>query len=579
MYTYKPLLSPKEFRLLELLPGSVNDEIQCILNHESLVQHQPYSAASFTWGDPTLIGAAKLDGADVPVRDNLYQLLRHLRQPHSSLILWIDALCINQENIPEKNIQVPLMGQIYSSANSVFVWLGLHADGSEQYFRSLSSRSKPRLDSEAQRDTPSGDDSRLNEQATHLYSRPYWSRTWIVQEIVLASDLTIFCGNRSCHWSTFVSGPSGYQERNPNDPLAPDHAFVNTVALRQAGTATKLRRLLFRFRMTYCFDPRDRVYSLLNFAEDTRDKDHGIIADYSSTIEALFVQTLAFCSGHGCRALISGQTAVECLRFCDALATRLGAGLEPSLDCAKDALRSRSNPVLSARLACKTYYVSLNRFARIAPNAASDVASDFLGASIPLLGESHTPPRPLLRHHVRSIPAKETFVLCTLDTGIKLSNIVFTVDFDSPNEAKYQICYVCTHNTDEDDESYDHYTIAGLGLISSRSGTVYDNTQFKDIHDICTFLDSHLQSLKGREVSDSVSAYIMEITLQELVAICQLARTTGAYLPWTLSKASTVDHWQEPRDAYSIWKKHIIQYSSGKSHTISLKYLGSSLGW
>ncbi|KAJ3571808.1 hypothetical protein NPX13_g5255 [Xylaria arbuscula] len=446
------------------------------------------------------------------------------------------------------------MGQIYAGATSVFVWLGLHANGSEQYFESLSSRSQPPLEREAQGGTPSADSSIIKEQATHLYSRPYWSRTWIVQEIVLASDLTVFCGDRSCHWSTFVSGPSGYQARTPNDPLAPDHAFVNTVALRQAGTSTKLRRLLFRFHMTYCFDPRDLVYSLLNFAEDTSGQDHGIVVDYSSTIEALFVQTLAFCSGQGCRSLLSGQTAVECLRFCDTLATRLRAELEPSLDCAKDALQTGSNLVLSARLTRKVYYVSLNRFARIVPSPTGDVVTDFTEANGPLAAQSNMPLRPLLSYHVRSIPAKESFNLCTFDEGIKPSNLVFTVDFDSPNKPNYQLCCVCTHITDEDDDSYDHYIITGLGLVPYQSGTIHDNTQHRAMRDTCTFLDNHLQSLRGREISDSVAAYVMELTLQELVAICQLGRITGAYLPWALSEASTIDHWQEPRDANTVWR-------------------------
>ncbi|KAI0454981.1 heterokaryon incompatibility protein-domain-containing protein [Xylaria acuta] len=556
MHTYRPLLVPNEFRLLELLPGRADEDICCVLTHESLLHHPPYFAVSYTWGSPKSTGEVKLDGVGVPVRDNLYQLLRHLRRLDSSLILWIDALCIDQSSIPEKNIQVPLMGQIYSSAESVFVWLGLHADGSELYFDSLATRDGPRLGHAMQTSTTSMAIPTTQDRATRLYGRPYWSRTWIVQEIVLASDLTVFCGDRSCHWSAFVSGPSGYNKRTPNDPTAPYHAFVNTVALRQAGTTTKLRRLLFRFHMTYCFDPRDLVYSLLNFAEDTRDQNHGIIVDYSCTIEALFVQTLAFCSGLSCRAMVSGQTAVECLRFCDTLATRLGAELEPSIDCAEDALRARSNPVLVTRLTCQSYFVSLKRFARITPEPARAGGGDSSRSGVPSPAEINKPSQAPTKYNARSIPAKESLSLWSFNLSLESSDAVYAVDFDSPNEPSYRLCCVCkpTHyDTDGDGVKYYRYNIAGLGVVSNQSSDIHDSAQNHEIHEICAFLDRRLQSLIGREVSDSLSGYIMELTLQELVGVCQFARTTGAYLPWALSKASTVDHWREPRDAYSVW--------------------------
>jgi len=296
-----------------------------MLAHKSLTELPQYFAVSYTWGAPELAREVEVDGITIPVRENLFQLLRHLRQPYSSLVLWIDALCVDQSSIPEKNIQVPLMGQIYSFAKSVFVWLGLHADGSEHLFDSGPVDNQFQL--KCGGGTPGLSTSISTTVATDasgsLYTRAYWTRTWIVQEIVLASRVDVFCGDRFCNWYFFISHTC---EKSEYDRTASDYAIRNIVAFRNMGQRMPLRCLLFRFHMTRCFDPRDLVYSLLNIAADTRDQDHGITVDYSSSIETLFVQTLAFCSAPSCITVFgqAGGRAIECLRFCDTLAARLG---------------------------------------------------------------------------------------------------------------------------------------------------------------------------------------------------------------------------------------------------------------
>ncbi|GAP86975.1 putative heterokaryon incompatibility protein [Rosellinia necatrix] len=541
MYTYRPLQEQKEFRLLKLLPGGPDEAIQCALSHESLEQPPPYYAVSYTWGSPDVAGEVTLDGCAVPVRENLHQFLRHVRDPGASLALWVDALCIDQGSIPERNRQVPLMGEIYARARTVLVWLGAHADGSERFFDAVAARDPARVDA--------------RDAADRLYARPYWARAWIVQEVVLAADLRMLCGDRACDWADLHLW--GGRLRTPNDPAAADHAFVNVVALRQAGTITKLRRLLFRFHETRCADPRDRVYSLLGFAEDTRGGDggdaaHGIVVDYACPIEALFVQTLAFCSGLSCRSLLSNQSAVECLRFCDTLATRLGAELEPSLRYAADALRTRSIPVLVARLTQKAYFANLKRLARLVPEPACDDPPP--PTTTQHLDNSR---RALARYSIRSVLAKGPLSLWSFDRFTEPSHVVFAVDLDSPNEPRYQLCCICKpnhHDTDADGVKYYRYHIAGLGIVPDQGGAAEAGAEHDDIYEKCAFVDGHLRSLDGLEVAESLAGFMLELTLQELVGICQFARITGVYLPWALSEASPVDHWQEPRDIFSIWK-------------------------
>lgn len=87
-----------------------------------------FNALSYTWGDDVPIKRIWIDGAWMLIRDHLWDFLQHCAEilfPKMGQVrLWIDAICINQEDIHEKNIQVRMMGDIYTSATEVLVWLG-----------------------------------------------------------------------------------------------------------------------------------------------------------------------------------------------------------------------------------------------------------------------------------------------------------------------------------------------------------------------------------------------------------------------------------------------------------------------
>lgn len=132
-HSYRPL-SPDSIRLLRLLPSEErNAPIQCQLIDYSLQKpgRHPYDALSYVWGstdNPRFISVGK---HDLPVTENLHKALSHLRYDKFERILWVDALCINQEDEREKERQIPLMPRIYGQATSVIVWLGEAADNSD----------------------------------------------------------------------------------------------------------------------------------------------------------------------------------------------------------------------------------------------------------------------------------------------------------------------------------------------------------------------------------------------------------------------------------------------------------------
>jgi hypothetical protein len=139
-FPYEPLDTEKlEIRVVVLRAGLAPSPIKCDLEHVTTTKalqkkkkapHPSYKALSYTWGPPEVHKTIFLNGIEVQVRENLWQALQHLRSPDADLRLWIDAMCINQDHIPERNQQVSRMGTIYGMAKEVIVWLGPEKDDS-----------------------------------------------------------------------------------------------------------------------------------------------------------------------------------------------------------------------------------------------------------------------------------------------------------------------------------------------------------------------------------------------------------------------------------------------------------------
>jgi hypothetical protein len=330
-FTYQSLQEPMDFRLLEILPGERDEGLKCFLTHSSLTSHPDYYAVSYTWGTPGIFQEIELGGMAHAIQANLFDFLQQLRVTYTAVVLWVDALCINQDDILEKNIQVPLMGSIYSYAKAVLVWLGPQADGSEEYFDSCNQilSQSPSLRLSILRNVDSDATAHISAVMKSLQRRAYWTRTWIIQEIVLASDIHIFCGDRSSHWPNFFLAMPDHDTDNQAVGMKnPTHPFGKLKKLRTIATRLTLRQLLFQCHMSKCFEPRDLIYALLNIVKDTKDDPGSIVVDYSCSLETLFLQCMSCC------ALLQ-YDGIPCLQFCDTLATRLGVDLGRALGCAK----------------------------------------------------------------------------------------------------------------------------------------------------------------------------------------------------------------------------------------------------
>jgi hypothetical protein len=198
-FRYARSISDGEIRIFELQPGDGADEILGSLKVVSLTnpEVEVYNALSYTWGSeyPSQYSIL-VDGQPFEVRKNLFDALQQLRCSDRQR-LWIDAICINQADEEEKKAQIPLMSSIFSDADTVEIWLGTDEDNGELGLRSLNSGELEAIAT-----------FEIICAVIDLLQRPWFSRTWIIQELLLSSNDAAFvnCGSIRIPWSGFSSG-------------------------------------------------------------------------------------------------------------------------------------------------------------------------------------------------------------------------------------------------------------------------------------------------------------------------------------------------------------------------------------
>jgi hypothetical protein len=121
---YSPLSDSNEIRLLDLQPRRPGEGIKCTARHVKLSEKPQYEALSYMWG-PKEHKKIEINGTVVEVRQNLGDALLELRLEKDTRTLWIDAVCINQDDVSERNHQVAQMGTIYKRSVRCVAWLGL----------------------------------------------------------------------------------------------------------------------------------------------------------------------------------------------------------------------------------------------------------------------------------------------------------------------------------------------------------------------------------------------------------------------------------------------------------------------
>jgi len=228
-YKYAPLPDAKSIRLLLLNPSTINTEVlHGTFEICSLEGDLDFEALSYTWGEPEFPRVIEIGEHTIAITENLFAALKRFRLEDKTRKLWIDAICISQSDDREKSSQVALMAEIYRRAKVVLGWLG---DGDEASTKALDhfgelAKSAPHfgLDREVghriylqnpgklPRGTEAEVSTLLHAAKAHkvelIYSRPWFTRIWIVQEVVLAREIVLFSGNTSIRWPVFAAAVS-----------------------------------------------------------------------------------------------------------------------------------------------------------------------------------------------------------------------------------------------------------------------------------------------------------------------------------------------------------------------------------
>lgn len=191
-------------RLLVIKPSNGSDAelIECNLATHDMRSIPQYEALSYVWGDPNDTSDILLNGYTHKVTVNLERALRNMRveDGKSELVLWVDALCINQANLAERGIQVSQMGNIYLNASRVRVWLGDADTNTETAAKVLDALSKDHsihwesgssIDRNTVCKTFSIDHGDLFLGVKRILNSPWLERVWTYQEAMLAADITM----------------------------------------------------------------------------------------------------------------------------------------------------------------------------------------------------------------------------------------------------------------------------------------------------------------------------------------------------------------------------------------------------
>jgi hypothetical protein len=318
MYKYQSLARTKSIRLLQITK-TVRRGVVLEMVPVDLDVAPSFRCVSYTWGDLPLDHAIVIDGQLIPISAVVRQLIANLASYEYRKLVWIDAVCINQNDAAEKSHQVQLMRDIFHKAESVLIWLGELPSPYDQQVRScqkISFRRQPDILDFCFNSLPFElllwncrqkiDDKRLCEMIYNtVLGHTFWYRCWIIQEITVSSKLQVLCGSLSTSWDQLVKfvGDIQHQDEMRNDgerkyagPRHPEgiKQILLLEDIRQGfgedDDVWDLAGILRKCAHFKATDQRDRVYALLSLVRK-RERDL-VIPDYSDRNAPWYVSSL-----------------------------------------------------------------------------------------------------------------------------------------------------------------------------------------------------------------------------------------------------------------------------------------------
>ena len=277
---------PLRVRLVELLEPIPGGRVRLTMVEDVDLCEYEYSALSYEWGEKTLSDEVEVNGSKMSVQRNLYLFLQTLN--HKSYArLWVDAICIDQTNPRERTHQVSRMGEIYARASRVLAWLGPSCTRDEARFIQMCNSESTYTDRNKEHIRHEDEISSILKQ---LCQRRYWSRLWILQELLLNADVMLFCGVDDMRLGSFLVSCSVYNpvllETEATSHFARffDYYRKHTKSSRN----TCLLYVIQYFASAKCKLLHDKVYGLLGLAHSGLPRT----IDYDLPIESVFLDIL-----------------------------------------------------------------------------------------------------------------------------------------------------------------------------------------------------------------------------------------------------------------------------------------------
>lgn len=330
-YNYKPFNYNQDIRVLKIFHGPKDGPLECMLfasalpsTEQSRTKTHNYWALSYWWGEPdeepthriTMYDEVNVQGetqiqmtpfnssGTFYVRHNLDAALRIFRSETEDVVIWVDALCINQgkepEALKEKTAQVARMHEIYSEADYVCIWLGAGKNETAETFEFL----RTILDLSKLDDLVKKPETAEKWMlVVNLMKNRWFSRRWVIQELALAKSATVRWGDEKMQWSDFADAIALFMtkhdeikailgKRKPTKSDSTTHTGVGALDPRALGANTLVAATssLFRksddgkilqrlvnlevlvsslFMVFEASEPRDTVYAVLSLAKDT----------------------------------------------------------------------------------------------------------------------------------------------------------------------------------------------------------------------------------------------------------------------------------------------------------------------
>ena len=285
-----------------------------------------YQAISYAWGNTDLTQQLFFPAGSLWLTASLYGALRRFREEDRPVRLWADAICINQDDFAEKNIQVDIMHRIYSQAEGVKVWLGesvrsdpmafwtleklaepVHDNNKLRYFESLAAKPERHVSCLCCEERfYMAEDPCVEALASLriLGSRPWFRRVWVVQEAMLSKALTFYCGRHTISSLTLIHGLTLHEqyEQSYGRSLPLDMSLLSIIAIAVCnrrnedpyGVRSKRRllQMLVKTSSQCATDVRDRVFAIRKVANVVDVQQ--LRPEYSGSADDLWLKMMIY---------------------------------------------------------------------------------------------------------------------------------------------------------------------------------------------------------------------------------------------------------------------------------------------